>query len=272
MKKAVLGTAVLALLSLSSLPCYAAPVHSSPPLKHAEYAQHDSSQTSVDWHGVYQGTLPCTDCDGVETTLILRPDHTYTLHRRMLGEHTTMEDVSGSFAWAAGGGVVMLNETGGAPNFYKIGEEFIWQLDSEGQELKSPTPESYALKKVSASTAPPLEGTRWSLVEIGGSPVLFDFNGEKLPHFILGQDGSIQGFGGCNPFSGKYEHQQEDRFDLFELTATMMACEQLETEQKFLQALEIADRYQVVGVSLFLYHEDALLARLVAGLSGPKTP
>jgi uncharacterized lipoprotein NlpE involved in copper resistance len=32
--------------------------------------------------GVYQGMLPCADCMGIETTLTLRPDGTFTLRRQ----------------------------------------------------------------------------------------------------------------------------------------------------------------------------------------------
>lgn len=266
--KAVWGATLLVILSVGSVLAQADPARSAHPVETVAQVQQDSSRTAIDWHGVYRGILPCTECDGVETTLTLRPDHSYTLTRQMLGAEAETEEVSGSFLWAADGGGIMLNNVGQAPGRYKIGENRIWQLDDEGKELS----EKYALEKIAESSAPPLEGTRWALVELAGSPVLFPAKGAKRPYFVLDANGAIRGFAGCNSFSGKYKHHGDSEFDLFELTSTMMACPQLELEQQFLQAVEAADRYHLVGTSLFLYQGDALLTRLWANLSEETTP
>jgi len=47
-----------------------------------EYAPHDSSVNSLDWAGSYHGVLPCADCAGIETTLILDYDLTYRIITR----------------------------------------------------------------------------------------------------------------------------------------------------------------------------------------------
>ena len=33
-----------------------------------------TSEMSLDWAGVYQGTLPCADCEGIETMIELKDD------------------------------------------------------------------------------------------------------------------------------------------------------------------------------------------------------
>ncbi len=38
-----------------------------------------NAQNSLDWAGIYQGTLPCADCGGIETELTLNADGTYAL-------------------------------------------------------------------------------------------------------------------------------------------------------------------------------------------------
>lgn len=226
----------------------------------------DSSENSVDWHGIYQGLLPCADCDGVETTLILRADHTYTLVRSMLGETAKTDEASGTFAWMADGGSIMLNDAGDAPDQYKVGENQIWQLDDQGREITGLMAETYILKKVGAIVTPPLEGVLWQLTELGGAPVPAPPEGQRRPYFVLSKDGKVQGFGGCNSFSGTYKAGQDSHFDLSSLISTMLACPEIETEGKLLQALEVCDRYQTVGNSLFLYQGDALLARFRAAL------
>lgn len=237
-----------------------------PALSQAEHrGSGDSSQTSVDWPGVYQGLLPCADCEGVETTMILRADHSYTLIRRMLGEKVSTDEVSGSFSWKADGGTIVLEGIGDGPSLYKVGENQLWQLDMKGKPVAGPLAESYRLHKVAEMIAPPLEGTRWMLTEVDGGPVSVPKDG-KRPYFVLGKDGTVKGFAGCNSFSGKYISKGEGGFDLTGLVSTMMACPQLETEGKFLKALEEADRYQPVGTSLFLYKGDAMLAKLRAAI------
>lgn len=238
----------------------------SPALAQGEYRQTgDASRSSVDWPGVYQGLLPCADCEGVETTLILRADHSYTLIRRMLGDKIATDEVSGSFTWKADGGTILLEGTGGGPALYKVGENQLWQLSLQGQAIAGPLADSYRLHKVAEMIAPPFEGTRWMLTEVEGGPVSVPKDG-KRPYFVLSKDGTVKGFAGCNSFKGKCLIKGEGSFDLTGLTSTMMACPQLETEGKFLKALEEADRYESVGSSLFLYKGNAMLAKLRAAI------
>lgn len=48
----------------------------------AFYVQLDSSKT-------YTGTLPCADCSGIQTTLLLNGNHTYTLTSLYIGRDTS---------------------------------------------------------------------------------------------------------------------------------------------------------------------------------------
>lgn len=224
----------------------------------------DSSEVSVDWHGVYHGLLPCADCEGVDTILILRPDHTYTLITRMLGDKVVTDEESGSFAWTSGGGSILLNDAGSGPSLYKVGENQVFQLDEEGKEIGGTLAGSYVLRKVAEVPTPPLEGTRWVLVELDSKPIGAPERGGDRPFFVLNSDGAIGGFAGCNSFGGKYESQSEGKFDLSELISTMMACPELKTEAAFLKMLEETDGFQLVGSSLFLYTEGTLVARLRA--------
>ncbi len=229
----------------------------------------DSSEVSVDWHGVYHGLLPCADCEGVDTILILRPDHTYTLITRMLGDKVVTEEESGSFAWTSGGGSILLNDAGSGPSLYKVGENQVFQLDENGQAVAGPLAESYVLRKVAAVPTPTLEGTRWVLVELDSKPVGAPAAGGDRPYFVLNAEGGIGGYAGCNSFGGKYEAKSEGQFDLSELISTMRACPELPTEAAFLKMLEETDSYQRVGTSLFLYTEGTLVARLRAAAPKP---
>ncbi len=268
MKTAIIAGALtlLAFLPLAGSACPRTS-GSAKAVAQANYSSGDTSETSVDWPGVYQGLLPCADCAGIELTLILRPDHTYSRVTRMLGDKILTDEDSGTFAWAADGSSVMLNDADGAPDLYKVGENRIWQLDEQGQVIEGALAENYILTKVSELHAPPLFGTDWVLVELEGAPVAQPESGRR-PSLTLQEGGQVQGFAGCNSLRGKFE-RDEFLLNFSELISTKMACPELKTEQKFLSALGRTDRFEVVGTSLFLYEGEELLAQLRASVKAP---
>jgi len=46
----------------------------------------DNSETSLDWDGVYVGTTPCANCEGIETELSLGKDKTFVLKTKYVGK------------------------------------------------------------------------------------------------------------------------------------------------------------------------------------------
>ncbi len=42
--------------------------------------------TSVDWPGTYQGILPCADCEGIKTQLLINKDLNYILRLSTWGK------------------------------------------------------------------------------------------------------------------------------------------------------------------------------------------
>lgn len=105
-----------------------------------------NSQNSVDWAGEYVGTLPCADCPGIKTTIILHPDDTFLYHAEYLEKETNIQD-TGKFMWHANGSIVHL--TGEDLNTkYKVGENILIQLDLEGKEMDGPMAKAYYLEKI----------------------------------------------------------------------------------------------------------------------------
>jgi copper homeostasis protein (lipoprotein) len=93
----------------------------------------------------------------------------------------------------------------------------------------------------------------WKLVELNGQPV------PALPrevHMVLrAQGGRVNGFGGCNSFSGAYvldAAASRIRFD--QLASTRMACMGggMEVETAFHQVLNSIDNYALNGDRLTL--------------------
>jgi heat shock protein HslJ len=98
-----------------------------------------------------------------------------------------------------------------------------------------------------------LENTYWKLMHLGDVPVIA---GEKQrePHLVLGsQDRRVSGSSGCNRLMGGYALEGET-LAFSRLASTRMACaEGMDTEQKFLAALEQVKTWKIVGEHLELF-------------------
>jgi len=107
-----------------------------------------------------------------------------------------------------------------------------------------------------------LTNTYWKLIEINGQPAALGAGNREL-HMVLTIEGDrVQGFSGCNKFTGNY--QREDSQLHFEpLASTRMACSTgMEQEKRFLDALGNTVRYELSGESLSLYdRHDQLILR-----------
>ena len=115
--------------------------------KAAEIDAHNS-EDSLDWAGIYEGTTPCADCEGIKTVLELKNDKTYVLSQTYLGKPSGKNEFNqtGSFAWNKDVNMIrMRTETGGFQ--FKVGENQLWMLDDKGKIIEGDLAENYILKK-----------------------------------------------------------------------------------------------------------------------------
>jgi uncharacterized lipoprotein NlpE involved in copper resistance len=105
-----------------------------------------TSQTSLDWAGTYQDTIPCADCSGILTTIKLYENGNYTYNAEYLERNTTLQD-SGQFMWHDNGSVVHLKGKN-VDTKYKVGENTLYQTDTEGKVIEGEMAEKYTLHKV----------------------------------------------------------------------------------------------------------------------------
>ena len=104
-----------------------------------------NSQNSVDWMGTYEAVLPCADCPGIKTVLILREDETFEMGSEYLERDTKFED-EGTFEWQNNGSVVHLK--GKDTNVkLQVGENVLFQLDQQGNRITGDLAEHYIYKK-----------------------------------------------------------------------------------------------------------------------------
>jgi copper homeostasis protein (lipoprotein) len=109
----------------------------------------DNSENSLDWNGTYKGIVPCADCEGIETTLVLNLDRTFSLQTKYLGKTNSVGlDIKGNFTWNRAGNTITLGGIKEAPAQYLVGENHLRQLDMSGQKITGALEEKYLLKKI----------------------------------------------------------------------------------------------------------------------------
>lgn len=102
---------------------------------------------SIDWAGTYKGILPCADCEGIETILVITEEMTFHMKTRYLGKDETVFEQKGNFLWNENGDKIIINEKGSNQRSYLVGENYLIQLDLEGNRITGELADKYYLKK-----------------------------------------------------------------------------------------------------------------------------
>ena len=208
-----------------------------------------NSQNSLDWAGVYTGTVPCADCEGIETRISLTSNNEYIRTLTYLGKSDGVFEDKGAITWAENGNIITLGEGEGAQS-YHVGENMLFHLDREGQRITGDLAEKYQLMK--AKTDARIERKTWVLSELMGKKVETS-PGNREAHMTLDPElGRVSGNNSCNLFNASYELMEGDRIRFGKGMNTLMACPDMETGQLFMDVLEKADNYSVTGEMLTL--------------------
>lgn len=106
----------------------------------------DNSQNALDWAGTYKGILPCADCEGIETKIILNENATYQKTEKYLGENENIFQEEGNFEWNAEGSAITLVYQEDKRQ-YLVGENILIHLDNDGNTISGELAKMYELKK-----------------------------------------------------------------------------------------------------------------------------
>lgn len=203
-----------------------------------------SSENSLDWNGTYKGTLPCADCEGIETSLLLNLDKTYIVTTTYLGKEGKPSEKSGSFKWNAKGNQITLD--GDKNQQYVVGENTLTKIDNEGTIIEGTLANQYVLSKEQMISDEALTGKKWRLVKLMGQPVSEIGKAASKPFIAFSaQENRVSGNAGCNSFTGSYTLKEGNRFETSKLASTMKACLDMKVESQFMGVLEKADTYTI---------------------------
>lgn len=207
-----------------------------------------NSRISLDWAGVYTGTIPCADCPGIELSITLLEDGTYQRATKYLDRDERPRFDQGRFAWDDAGGVITLQVDGQQGQRYRVGEGVLFHLDAAGKVITGDLAENYRLSMMPSD--PGLQEREWVLYELMGQPV----NMEHPPTLRFDRvTGRLSGSDGCNRLMGSYRLREMHRLQIGEnLASTMMACPDMDTPERFTDALQRVDSYSIANGELSL--------------------
>lgn len=205
----------------------------------------DTSANSLDWEGIYEGILPCADCEGVATSISLSQEGKFVKISRYLGKSNREYRQEGSFEWNPAGNTISLSGVDDTPNQYLVGENQLFHLDSEGKRVTGALADNYVLKKVVSKTDHPLLAAKWVLTDMEKFPEE-DWNPGEIFVFLEEKSSRLHGYGGCNNFFGVYELKTGNRLELGKIGRTQKYCEdEMQAENYFFAYLEQVRHYQI---------------------------
>ncbi|MCC5921050.1 MAG: copper resistance protein NlpE [Cyclobacteriaceae bacterium] len=107
-------------------------------------ADNHNSRIALDWDGVYQGVLPCADCEGIEMRIELMQNGQYQMIWAYLPSDKKMTD-QGEFEWDDKGRSVMLSSSKDLQ--FQVGENRLFKLDRNGRRIEGEISDRYILEK-----------------------------------------------------------------------------------------------------------------------------
>jgi heat shock protein HslJ len=106
----------------------------------------------------------------------------------------------------------------------------------------------------------PLEKTKWILTVLNSKKIFTPESGKDI-YVTFSSDKNINGFGGCNNFSGGFT-LTKDKLKTGMIAATEMFCEsRMDTESEFLKTLQKSERYNINGNILQIYDSTKLIMK-----------
>jgi len=104
------------------------------------------SRDSLDWAGVYTGTIPSADGPGINVRMKIDKDNTYELTYEYLKNPGNVFTETGSFTWDDTGNIIHI-DIANAPSYYKAAKNKLIQLDMEGKPITGKLADNYILTK-----------------------------------------------------------------------------------------------------------------------------
>lgn len=98
--------------------------------------------------GVYRGVVPCADCEGIKTEIVLDETGRYNLSRSYLGRKGARFHDNGIFSYDKSSGKLMLTDRKGDPEGkYLLEGDSLFMLDYDGNKIEGELADMYILER-----------------------------------------------------------------------------------------------------------------------------
>ncbi len=210
----------------------------------------NSAKNLLNWKGVYRGMMPCDDCEGIQTEIVLTKNNTYELAKRHEGKSAEILVEKGSFRWSMDGNKITFYSANNTTEYvnYLISENQLLKLDNNGNKIADEYTEMYVYKKKGFDDR--ITEKYWQLIELNGKKVEPTKNIQQLYFMLKLKDSKVNGYGGCNRFSGHFELIDGNRIVFTKMLNTLIACKNSEQEGAFLKVFETAINYTIQNDTL----------------------
>lgn len=108
-------------------------------------------QNSLDWSGVYEGVLPCENCEGIETSIRLKKNLDYVLSQNYLGS-TEVEENSiretGKIEWNKQGNTISLGKR--KKLYFQVSKNYLLQVFEDESKVMGDSAMKYRLTKINS--------------------------------------------------------------------------------------------------------------------------
>jgi heat shock protein HslJ len=201
--------------------------------------------------GVYSGTLPCDECDGIEFTIILSANKNYSVEKSHLSSKTNYTKQVGVFNWDANSKTIKIlpNDKTKESFTFKAEPNKLILTDPYGTPYQSEVANTFELLKNNSL----IIEKYWKLIELNGQSV--DANKYAKEPFITFKASNFKVYGnlGCNSFSGEFEQGNPSKIRFSKMLTTLKYCVYMKIEEDYLKIFETTDNFQI--------HQDTLILR-----------
>lgn len=111
---------------------------------HAVVSDSHTAENSLDYQGTYKGTFPAADCPGINVTLTLGKDSTFTQIYDYIDRDATFDEKG---TYTVHGNLLTLQSKDETPGYFRIEENRLRRLDMDKQEITGELADHYILKK-----------------------------------------------------------------------------------------------------------------------------
>lgn len=203
------------------------------------------ANNSLDWQGVYTGILPCKDCKGIQTLLILKNDLSYKLQSKHISNSYKINYKSGKFNWCNNEMSIEIKDSLN-PLYFWITENLIIKSKSCKDIPSDDTNDSLVLKKDLSG----LLEKRWVLFELNGQTNVS--SGKDAYLYFNAFDTAFFGNGSCNQINGNY-FMNENTLRFNNIASTKMMCMGNQIESELMEVLSNTDSYFIKNDTLQLF-------------------